>query len=61
MQEQINAANGIAKAILLEAEARQKALNHISKALNEVFFFLNKLNFYIKKYLRKKVEMLLIY
>jgi t-SNARE complex subunit (syntaxin) len=37
MQEQINAANGVAKAILLEAEARQTALNLIAKALAEVF------------------------
>jgi hypothetical protein len=36
MQEEINQANGLAKAILLEAEARQKALNAISLALNEV-------------------------
>jgi t-SNARE complex subunit (syntaxin) len=36
MQEEINQASGRAKAILLEAEARQKALNAISKALTEV-------------------------
>lgn len=36
MQEEINQANGLAKAIIIEAEARQKGLNAIAKALNEV-------------------------
>lgn len=36
MQEQINAAKGLAQAIFVEAEARQKALNAVSEALNKV-------------------------